>query len=489
MPTSQQPNILYIMTDQQRYDSLGCLGRSICRTPALDRLASQGLRFDNAYSICALCSPARVSMLTGRYPHNHRMWNNNDMMQWARRDLPDGERLISQDLCQAGYNCGYSGKWHGGSTKVPSSYGFVGMDVPNYGNPYKTREYAAYIAARRLQPPQRLESEFPWAAGTLSGPPEACEPHFVAEHALGLMRRFHEERERSGRPFLLFVSFWGPHHPCFVPEPYASLYDPADVQLPVSLKDDLRHKPAVQRRFLRSFYPRAPLLSEDQWRWILSRYWAFCTFCDAQIGRLLQALAEMGRECDTAVIFGTDHGDMQGAHGGLFDKGEFMYEETYHVPLIIRAPGLTTAGTVCDRLVSNMDLASTVLDLAGLGVPSSHDGRSLIPLLRDPGGPWRDDLMCEFHGHRYLYSQRMVRWASYKYIYNASDEDELYDLGRDPDELVNVIDEPGYAAIAEEGRQRLMKWIEDSGDPLKFAARYHLTPNPIEDHADPSRGK
>ena len=86
------------MTDQQRYDSLGCVGRSICRTPALDRLASEGMRFDNAYSICALCSPARVSMLTGRYPHNHRMWNNNDMMQWATRDLPDGEGKLQVHL-------------------------------------------------------------------------------------------------------------------------------------------------------------------------------------------------------------------------------------------------------------------------------------------------------------------------------------------------------------------------------------------------------
>ena len=108
-------NILYIMTDQQRYDSLSCVARSICRTPRLDRLAAEGVRFDRAYSVCALCSPARASMLTGRYPHNHRMWNNQDMMQWAVRDLPDEERLISQDLTEAGYNCGYVGKWRRGA--------------------------------------------------------------------------------------------------------------------------------------------------------------------------------------------------------------------------------------------------------------------------------------------------------------------------------------------------------------------------------------
>ena len=481
MPPSSSLNILYIMTDQQRYDSLSCVGRSLCQTPAVDRLARAGMRFDNAYSVCALCSPARISMLTGRYPHNHRMWNNNDMMQWARSDLPDEERLISQDLVEAGYHCGFSGKWHGGSRKVPSSYGFLGMDVPNYGDPYKTREYAEYIAARGLQPPVRLKSELPWAAGTLRGPMEACEPHFVAEHALNLMHRFSEERERTGRPFLMFVSFWGPHHPCFVPEPYASMYDPADVQLPPNLEDNLVNKPAVQRRFRRSFYPQGPALSEDQWRWIIAKYWGFCSFCDDEIGRLLQALKEMGRENDTAVIFTTDHGDMQGAHGGIFDKGEFMYEETYHIPLIIRVPGITTPGDVCDKLVSNMDLASTALALAGVSVPANHDGRSLVPLLHDPNADWRDDLMCEFHGHRYLYSQRMVRWSNYKYVYNASDEDELYDLDRDPYELRNVVNEPEYTTIADEGRRRLLRWIDESRDPLKFAAHYHLASNTAAD--------
>jgi len=117
-------NILYIVTDQQRYDTLSCYGRTPCRSPHLDRLAAEGTRFENAYSVCALCSPARCSMLTGRYPHHHRMWNNNDMMQWAIRDLPDTERLISQDLIEAGYNCGYSGKWHCGQDKLPCTYGF-----------------------------------------------------------------------------------------------------------------------------------------------------------------------------------------------------------------------------------------------------------------------------------------------------------------------------------------------------------------------------
>ena len=468
-----KPNILYIMTDQQRYDTLSCVGRSDCQTPNLDRLASQGVRFDNAYSICALCSPARTSMLTGRYPHKHRIWNNNDMMQWATRDLPDEERVISQDLVEAGYNCGYVGKWHCGETKLPRDFGFAGMNVPNYGQPYETQEYYGYLAARGLERPSVVSPIIEYAPGYYDGPPEACSPHFLVEYALGLLEKFNIERERSGKPFMLFLSFWGPHAPYLVPEPYASMYDPDEVELWANFRDDLEGKPRVQDRFRRAF-SNYPNMTDDAWRDSIAKYWGFCSFIDDEIGRLLAVLQDMGREDDTAVFFSTDHGDMTGSHGGIWDKSAFMYEETYHIPMIARVPGMTVPGTECKSLVSNMDLATTVLDIAGLPIPNNHDGRSLIPLLQDVNNEWRDDLMCEFHGHRFLYSQRMVRWGNYKYIFNAPDEDELYDLASDPHELGNCIDDPNYAEIAAEGRQRLMQWIKDSDDPIEFAAGFML---------------
>jgi len=474
MSHMSQPNILYIMTDQQRYDSLSLVGQSVCRTPHLDQLARSGVFFDQAYSICALCSPARASMLSGLYPRNHRMWNNNDMMQWAVRDLPDHVRMISQDLVEAGYNCGYSGKWHCGERKLPQHYGFVGMQVPNYGNPYKTPEYVAYLQKHHLEPPERLASPYPWAGGALSGLPEATGTYFVADYALGLLQEFSQERDHTGRPFMLFVSFWGPHHPCRIPEPYTSMYDPRDIAVWPNLDDPLENKPAVQHRHRRSFYPEGPRLPEEAWQQIIAWYWGYCTFVDDQIGRLLSALEDLGRSDDTIVLFSTDHGDMTGAHGGFWDKGPFMYQETYHIPLIIRVPGIADAGATRHQFVSNMDLAPTVLDLAGLPVPKEHDGHSLAPLLTDPDVPWPDDLMCEFHGHRFLYSQRMLRWSNYKFIYNACDEDELYDLGADPYELHNVIRDPAYSAIADEGRERMLRRIQESNDPLWFAARHML---------------
>jgi arylsulfatase A-like enzyme len=281
------------------------------------------------------------------------------------------------------------------------------------------------------------------------------------------------EREQSGKLFMLFLSFWGPHAPYLIPEPYASMYDPSEVELWANFRDDLKGKPRVQDRFRRAF-SNYPNMTDDAWRDSIAKYWGFCSFIDDEIGRLLAVLRDMGREDDTAVLFSTDHGDMTGSHGGIWDKSAFMYEETYHIPMIARVPGVTKPGTVCRSFISNMDLATTVLDIAGLPIPDSHDGRSLLPLFREVESEWRDDLMCEFHGHRFLYSQRMVRWGDYKYIFNAPDEDELYDLDSDPHELDNRIDDPEYVEIATEGRQRLMQWIKDSDDPIEFAARFML---------------
>lgn len=459
-------NILYIMTDQQRYDTVSCHGRSACRTPHLDRLAAEGVRFDNAYSICALCSPARSSMLTGLLPHNHRMLANNDMMCWTIRNLPDGVRLISEDLVEAGYNCGYSGKWHCGRQKLPSTYGFVGMDVPDYGNPYATKEYADYLAARGLERPKVIEEVM--AGGTLGGPLEACATHFIAQFAIDLIRSFNEERAANGKPFMMFVSFCGPHARYNVPEPYASMYNPDDVELWANFRDDLPNKPAIHKR-LRDEWGQSSRPAKD-WQRTIAKYWGYCTFIDDEIGRLLDTLGELGRQNDTAVFFSTDHGDMTGSHGGFFDKGPYMYEETYHIPLMARIPGLTSPGAVCDRLVSNMDLATTALDAAGLPLPENHDGRSLMPLFRNPNADWPDDLVCEFHGHQLLYSQRMLRWDRYKYVSNPPDIDELYDLEADPHELVNRIGDPVMADVAEECRRRLLAWIERTDDGLKHVA-------------------
>lgn len=487
-------NILFIFTDQQRYDTLSFARISGCRTPNLDRLAGEGMWFDNAYTVCSLCSPARASILTGVYPHTHGVrTNTNEPKIWPQSELDPAVPVITEQLKDAGYRCGYSGKWHCGEERSPLDYGFEGMATTGYGKPYDTPEYKAYIEAHSLDLPHAFlqksnkmvaPEDVPdemltipgavWAGGALPGPAEACEPAFVAGHAIGLLKDFAADRRTNGTPFFQVVAFWGPHHPYYIPEPYASMYDPAEVELWANFHDTLEGKPAAHDRHRRSFYHEHVNFSEDDWRKLIAMYWGYCSFIDAEVGRLLDALDETGLADETAVIFTTDHGDTTGCHGGLFDKGSFMYEETYHIPLLARVPGLTTAGSRCGALVSNMDIASTILDLAGLDVPAHHEGESFVPLLRDPAADWRDDLMCEFFGLRIAYYQRMLRWRHYKYVYNAADWDELYDLDADPYEMTNRIDDPAMRDVADECRQRLLRNVRESGDVVLGTAWQHL---------------
>jgi len=480
MSSDGRLNILYIMTDQQRFDTIGLYGLTNCKTLNLDRLANSGVRFDRAYTCCSLCSPARASMLCGKYPHTHHMWNNQDMMQWAIRNLPDDIELISQPLGRAGYQCGYVGKWHCGQEKVPSHYGFEGMDVPNYGNPYKTHEYQEYLKRHGLKQVEvkSLITDFTPRRGTMGGEMigdiRASATYFLSEYAIEMMKRFQDERERTGKPWFIFLSYWLPHHPYTPPREYYEMYDVKETKLWENFHDDLKGKPPNQRRY-RECYHRAIEHSDETWRELITRYFAQTTFLDAQIGRVLDALDELGLSDSTAVLFSTDHGDMCGSHGKFHDKDAFMYEELYHIPLFIRIPGVTKPNTVRNEFVLNMDLAATALDIAGVGVPDDYEARSLLPLARGDAVDWRDDVMCEYFGHRFLFSQRMIRWGRYKYILNLPSFDELYDLEEDPHELNNLIHEPAMKDVIAEGQERLLNWIKDTNDAILHAAQMAMS--------------
>jgi len=397
------------------------------------------------------------------------------MMQWAISDLPDDVELINGPLGRAGYRCGYVGKWHCGDSKVPTTYGFEGMDVPNYGNPYQTKEYKEYLERTGLKQPERktIVEDCTYRpapiAGELVGDTRASGAYFLTEYALDMMREFQAGREATGDPWMMFAALWMPHHPYFPPTEYAEMYKPEDMVLWESTHDDLAGKPPHQERFRRTCY-HGNDFSDDTWRQILALHFAQMTYTDAMLGRLFAGLDELGIADNTVVLFGTDHGDMSGSHGGFIDKGSYMYEEIYHVPQMVRWPGVTAPGSVCNEFVTNMDLAPTALAAAGVDVPGCYQARSLAPLCQGDASEWPDDVVCEYHGHRYLFSQRMVRWASYKYVFNAPSFDELYDLDADPHEMTNLIDDPAYTTIGREGRERLLRRIDEHDDPLRHAA-------------------
>jgi arylsulfatase A-like enzyme len=244
------------------------------------------------------------------------------------------------------------------------------------------------------------------------------------------------------------------------------MYDPDQIAAWGNFADSLEGKPNVHRRYRDSFLGElGARRTWAEWATWVARYFGFVTLIDAQIGRILNALEASGRARDTIVVFTTDHGDHIGGHGGIFDKDAMMYQETYHIPFLIRVPGLAGPGHVSQPF-TNVDLAATLLELACVEPGHSQDGRSLVPLLKGEAGGWEDDVYCVFNGHYMAYQSRMVTDGAHKYVFNAPEFDELYDLEVDPWELQNLISLPEHAHLVRALRSRLLYWAERTGDPL-----------------------
>jgi arylsulfatase A-like enzyme len=204
----------------------------------------------------------------------------------------------------------------------------------------------------------------------------------------------------------------------------------------------------------------------ERWQPIVAKYYGEVSLLDHEIGRLLAELDNLGVSDDTIIVITTDHGDMNASHR-MYDKGYSMYDEVYHVPMVVRWPGKTMPGSVCDAFVNHFcDLMPTLLETAGLPVPGDIDGRSLVPVLegRTPGD-WRTEMYAEFHGMQWgLYPQRMIRNRRYKFVFNGQDPNELYDLENDPYEVHNVYLDPAYAAVREQFVEKLYQWNETTND-------------------------
>jgi arylsulfatase A-like enzyme len=481
MPELTRPNILLFLSDQQQWRTV--CGRSPARSPHVDRLAREGVRFERPYATVALCCPSRAALLSGQFPWHNGILNQVHVPERTRSDMVPDVQTYSERLRDAGYRLGYTGKWHVSWERTPLDFGFQDVRAPNGYNP-------ATLRAAGLQPQLETEAKHIEVERTVAwpgsgpfvfygidhGPEEATVAHRATSAGIELIERY--ARGESGRPWFVTVNVVEPHDPYTPLATYAERYGAADVELPASWRDDFSGKPALNRREAGLWAD----LSEGQVRTAIARYWAFCEQVDAQVGRLLEVLDRTDQADDTLVVFSSDHGDMAGAHR-QFIKGWQPYEETYRVPLMMRWPGGIAAGGVCDHLVQLHDLAHTFVDLAGADEPIvPADGRSLRPLLEDPAHDgWEDVAFCQYYGGEFLYTQRMVITRRHKYVFNAWDVDELYDLDADPDELHNAIDDPSYGGVRDELRERLYALMERHGDPYAQhrygAARYLPRPS------------
>ncbi|MGN6243287.1 MAG: sulfatase-like hydrolase/transferase [Motilibacteraceae bacterium] len=466
---SEPRNILFLMTDQHRVDTLGAYGNPSGGTPVLDELARTGTRFDRWYTPTAICTPARASLLTGQAPFRHKLLANHERNVGYIEDLPDGQFTFSRALREHGYNCGLVGKWHVGTERSQHDFGFDGPGLPGWHNPVDHPDYLAYLKERDLPPYEisdRVRGTLPnggpgnLLAARLHQPVEATFEAYLATRAIEMMERYAEDYRSGQRPFFLALHFYGPHLPYILPDEFFDLVDPADVELPRSVTETFQGKPPVQRNY--SAHWTFDTMPIEVTRKLIAVYWGYVALIDQQIGRVMQAMERLGLVEDTAVFFTCDHGEFTGSHR-LHDKGPAMYEDIYRTPGIIRVPGMPE-GVVREEFVSLLDCTATILELAGVDADQAVDSRSLLPLISGEEVAWEDDIVCEFHGHHFPYPQRMLRTERYKLVVNPDSVNELYDLHVDPDELLNVYEHPEMADVRSAMMRRLYTVLRDRGD-------------------------
>jgi len=465
---SDRPNVLFLLTDQWRADHTGYAGHPIADTPTVDRLAAAGQWFANAFTTCPLCSPARGTLLSGRWPHQTGLYDNLGVGGSLQTGLDHGVRTWLDAARDAGFRTGYFGKWHLGQQSGEArgvTFDVVGQEAdgprPGQRAPADERgQIVPEVAARLAQQPSRPGDRPPFYALRPDGL-DSMRDHRIAERAIGFLH------EPDDRPWYCCASWPGPHFPSVLPEPWLSRYAPDRFELPANLGDRFVNKPWWQNRH---WWPPVATddLTADDWRRTLAAYAGYVSLMDHELGRVLDtALAQAGGR-ETWVVFAADHGEMLGGHS-RFDKHAYFYDEVLRIPLVIARldPDGQPVGATGrrDEYVHLIDLAATLFGLADEAC--GGDGRDLRESADRP-----DETFACYHAYNgHSFQLRMLRTPDWKYVFTPQDIDELYDLRRDPGELRNLADEPQHTELLAALRARLFAWMAQTGDPLRDSWR------------------
>ncbi len=442
-----RPNILWICTDQQRWDTLGVFGNQQIRTPNLDRLAKQGVAFSRAYSQSPICTPSRASFMTGLYPssvHVHRNGNSHFPVETT-------PRLISRLLADGGYDCGLVGKLHLSSTwqrvepRIPDGFRRFEWSHHPRSEPFWPVESHAY---QRWLRDQGASWDKLYKVKKISGYPDP--------YQAGMPERYHEVTWGAGetiaairgglrKPWFQCMHVFAPHPP-FDPAPeYLERMKPADFADPLYRPGE----EVTQERYSRiDHQTRKPVAPNTyQARHMKAAYAAMVEHIDHEVGRILETLETTGQRANTIVVFFSDHGEMLGDHC-LRQKGCRFYEGAVRIPLLISWPGRFRENLISRELVELTDIVPTLLDTLGIAAPSTMNGRSLVPVLTGTsnGARHRDFVRAEYHDTLELPDKThatMLRDERYKLvIYHGHQLGELYDLREDPSEFHNLFDDP-----------------------------------------------
>jgi arylsulfatase A-like enzyme len=452
---ANRQNIVLIMTDQQRFDTIRAWGYDQMITPNLDGLVQRGISFKQAHCPGATCIASRAAIFTGMYGHNTGVFTFDE---WAHH------RNWVQDLADAGYWCVNIGKMHFKPVDAPGGFHErVIVENPTtmaHAHGGKDDDWGFHLKRNGYERPlDRHKSDPAWRDKLQAVPWHLEERYhsdvFVGDTAVGWIRDY-----RGDQPFFLQVGFVGAHEP-YDPLPrHLDQYQNAEIPMPVSRPGELDNNPPQHRAILEHHANTDHEscidlrdASESQIREMRRAYYAKVTTIDEQIGNIVNALEDRGLLEDSIIIFCSDHGDMLGDHGMAYKW--LMYDTITHIPLIICPAGQTSEAREIDRLVSLIDLGPTILDLVGITPPTYLEGFSLVPLMKGTSDIPR----------QYVYSEdnylTMIRSQTHKLVLYTGQEDigELYDLREDPDELWNRWDDPRYEDVQFSLIQALSRWL------------------------------
>lgn len=456
-PREKAPNILLVMSDEHNYRVTGCYGNTTVRTPHLDRLASQGVTFDNAYCNSPLCVPSRLSFTAGKYIHRVGAWNNNCRL--ASDSFPSLPRILNQ----AGYESFLCGKQH---YDAEHRYGFTEIGG-NMNNAHMTG-----LGARRRADDETVNE----AAGRArfaqfhTGEDSSILSHDrkVTAGVLDFLSR----RGRGEKPFFLFAGYLAPHFPLIVPESYWRNYrDKVPMpEIPAGFLDRLPLNYKHLRRGFGNVDVPADVVRRGR-----ELYYGLTQWVDEQIGTVLDALRKTAFADNTVIVYTCDHGENMGEHG-LWWKN-CMYEQATHIPTIVSWPKRWRGGQRRAGACSNVDLVRTIAEIGGARTPADWDGDSMLRWLDDAGTAWKDRAVTQYYAHNIASGYAMIRSGEWKYVYHsAPDKDhpaerELYHLTADAKEFQNLAADPARKQRLDALHAALVKELGEHPDSTEERCR------------------
>ncbi len=479
-----KPNLLFIMTDQQRFDGLGANGNDIIQTPNLDALANSGANLQEYFTNCPVCVPSRCTLFTGRYPHSHGVKENYNVLE------PGREFHLFRVLKQTGYKLGYCGKNHLLEKPEFENFDYTGYVFPEDKSPEEDVLMEKY-SAQKNEKSEAGKREI-WRAGFVHNEPVQASSAWQAAEAGRTFLNGYD----SDDPFCLCVSFKDPHVPHMAFQEYFDKYPLDKIELYPEREGEIEEK--ARRWAIKQGAMNTTIATEEERKRYIAIYYAMISWIDTQVGTLIDLLKERGLDDNTIVVFTTDHGEFAFEHG-IAKKDLVLVDTLLHVPFLISWPGHIAPKKHSGTFMEQVDVVPTLLELMDIETPFCVQGTSFAPVLKGETAEHKDAVFAEINPP-YLFNKyesldrfidahggrekvpfnvpgdftKSIRERDWRYVWYLDGSEELYDHRSDPLEQYNVADKPEHAEVKNRLKMRLLEWCALTEDPLDLNGRRFL---------------